>query len=62
MVKILVRTQDVRTAVQSVATTINTHPLIPLIEDLTMIALYVLIISLLAFLWGYAYHLRRHTS
>lgn len=62
MIEILVRTQDVRTSVQSVATTINTHPLIPLTEDLTTTALYVVIICALAFIWGYAYHVRRHTA
>lgn len=62
MVEILVRTQDVRASVRSVATTINTHPLVPLTENLTTTALYVMIICVLAFVWGYAYHLRRHTS
>ena len=62
MVEILVRTRNIRTTVQSAATTINTHPLIPLTENLIATALYVVIICALAFVWGYAYHVRRHTA
>lgn len=60
-VELLVTKQDIVTAVTAMAELISSHPRIPLGSDLTTTLLYLGIVALLAFTYGYAYHVTRHS-
>jgi hypothetical protein len=60
LIEILITARDIETTIESLATVINSHPLIPLKTDMTTSVLYIAVIAVLAFIWGYAYHVQRH--
>ena len=60
LVELLITARDIETSVRLLTTATNSHPVIPLDSDLTTTALYITVIAVLAFVWGYAYHVQRH--
>lgn len=59
-VEALVTTRDIEAVVESVASIVSSHPFVPLGTDYTTTATYLAVVGVLAFVWGYAYHVRRH--
>lgn len=60
LVELLVTTQDIETAMESLASIVSSHPFVPLSTDYTTTAVHLAVVGTLAFSWGYAYHVRRH--
>jgi hypothetical protein len=62
LIEVLVTTRDIQIMINSSANVISSHPFIPLTTDYTTTALYLSVVGILAFVWGYAYHIRRHSE
>lgn len=60
LIETLVTTRDVETVIEALAVVVSSHPIVTLDAGLTATALYVAAIAVLAFVWGYAYHIKRH--
>jgi hypothetical protein len=60
--ELLITTKDIVTAVATVAELISSHPQIPFESDMTISLLYLTVVALLAFIYGYMYHVTRHTK
>jgi hypothetical protein len=61
LVEVLITTRDIELAVGALADVLSSHPLVPLGSEYTTTGVYVAIVGVLAFIWGYAYHIRRHS-
>jgi hypothetical protein len=62
LLELLITTRDVELALESLAGIVSSHPFVPLSTDYTTTAVYLAVIGTLAFIWGYAYHIRRHSE
>lgn len=61
-IELLIMTRDIQPLIESSANLVSTHPLVPLSDDYTTAVLYLVIVGILAFVWGYAYHIQRYGS
>ncbi len=61
LIEVLITTQDIELAMESLASIVSSHPFVPLSTDYTTTAVYLAVVGILAFIWGYAYHIRRHS-
>ena len=61
LLELLLSTQDIATIINSLGSLVSEHPFVPLEGNLTTTVLYVLVVAALAFIWGYAYHVKRHS-
>ena len=60
LISLFVNARDIGAAIESVGTVLAEYPHNPLAVNATTTILYLLAIALLAFVWGYAYHVSRH--
>jgi hypothetical protein len=56
----LVDTQDILEAVEAAGSTVADHPFIPAGDETVAVVLTIGTLVALMFLWGYAYHVKRH--
>ncbi|WP_157969464.1 hypothetical protein [Haloplanus rubicundus] len=61
LIELLITTRDIEAAMESLGSIISSHPFVPLSTDYTTTAVYLAVVGTLAFIWGYAYHVRRHS-
>lgn len=59
-VEVLLVRREVVPAFEAVARSIATRPGVPFSSDIVSALVYFGAVGLLAFLWGFAYHLNRH--
>jgi len=62
LIELLITTRDLEVAMESFANIVSSHPFVPLSTDYTTTAIYLAVVGILAFVWGYAYHIRRHSE
>ncbi len=62
LIELLITTRDVEIAIESLASIVSSHPFVPLSTNYTTAAIYLAVVGTLAFIWGYAYHIRRHSG
>lgn len=62
LIEVLIVTKDIELAMKSFASSVSSHPFVPLSTDYTTTAVYFTVVGILAFIWGYAYHIRRHSG
>ncbi|WP_251344645.1 hypothetical protein [Haloplanus halophilus] len=62
LIELLVTTRDIELAIESLSSIVSSHPFVPLSTDYTITAVYLAVVGTLAFIWGYAYHIRRHSG
>ena len=60
LISLFVNARDIGAAIKSVGTVLAEYPHNPLAVNATTTILYLLAVALLAFVWGYAYHVSRH--
>lgn len=60
LVSIVVSTDDLATMLTAMARALVSYPRNPFGYDTVTTVLYVSIVGLCTFLWGYAYHVSRH--
>lgn len=61
LIELLITTRDIEVAIESLASIVSSHPFVPLSTDYITTAVYLTVVGTLAFIWGYAYHVRRHS-
>jgi len=61
LIELLITTRDVELAMESLASIVSSHPFVPMNTDYTTTVVYLAVVGTLAFIWGYAYHIRRHS-
>lgn len=59
-VEVLLRKHELVPAFEAFANTLATRPEIPFTPDIVAALIYLGVVGLLAFVWGFAYHLNRH--
>ena len=61
LLELLLSTRDIATIMNSLGELVSGHPFVPLEGNLATTVLYILVVAALAFIWGYAYHVKRHS-
>lgn len=60
LISVLVNAQDFTAAIEAIGAILAEYPKNPLAVDSTTTILHLLAVAVLAFVWGYAYHVSRH--